>query len=79
MPWCEMPKPSDGNLQMFKIFGVVSGYSLLQESPYFNYLTQWVVEVLLNERGISGSVPLSHIPATAATESLISSVKSLNE
>ena len=79
MPWCEMPKPSDGNLQIFKIFGVVLGYSLLQESPYFNYLTPWVGEVLLNERGISGNVPLSHIPATAATKSLINSVKSLND
>ena len=71
MPWCEMPKSSGGNLQIFKIFGVILAYSLLQ--------APWVVEVLLNEKGISGNVPLNHIPVTAATGNLINFVKSLSE
>ena len=79
MPWCEMPKRSGGNLQIFKIFGVILAHSLLQEGPYFNCFAPWVVEVLLNEKGISGNVPLSHIPVTAATGNLINFVKSLNE
>ena len=79
MLWCEMPKPSGGNLQIFKIFGVILAHSLLQEGSYFNYLAPWVVEVLLNEKDISVNVPLSHIPVTTPTRNIINFVKSLNE
>ena len=37
------------------------------------------MKVLLNDKGISGNVSLSHIPVTAATGNLINFVKSLNE
>ena len=79
MPWCETPKYSGGNLQIFEIFGFILAHSLLQECPYFNYLAAWVVKALLNEKGISGSVPLIHIPVTAATGNLINFIKSLHE
>ena len=79
MPWCETPKYSGGNLQIFEIFGVILAHSLLQECQYFNYLAAWIVKVLLNEKGISGSVPLIHIPVTAATGNLINFIKSLHE
>ena len=79
MPRCEMPKGSGRNLQISKIFGVILAHSLLQEGQYFNYLAPWGVEVLLDEKGISGNAPLTHIPVTAATGNLINFVKSLNE
>ena len=74
-----MPKRSGGNLQIFKIFGVILANSLLQEGLYYNGLAPWLVEVLLNEKGVSGNVPLSHIPVTTATGNLINFVESLNE
>ena len=37
------------------------------------------MEVLLNDKGISGNVTLSHVPVSAATGNLINFVKSLNE
>ena len=66
-------------LQLFKIFRVILVHSLLQEGPYFNHLAQWVVEVMLNEKSISGNIPLSHFPVTTATGNLINIIKSLNE
>lgn len=36
-----IPKRSGGNLQLFKIFGIVIGHSLLQGGPPFSRLSSW--------------------------------------
>ena len=73
-----MSKHSAVNLLIFKTFGVILAYSILQEDPYFDYLAVWVVQILLN-KDISGNVLQSHIPVTGVTENLINFVKFLNE
>ena len=37
-PWHLIPKRSGGNLQLFKIFGIIIAHSLLHRGPYFNSL-----------------------------------------
>lgn len=75
--WLLVPKRSGGNLQIFKIVGVFIAHSILQGGPFFNFLAPWVVDVLVNNNGISGDIPLEHIPINSATGGMINFIKSL--
>ena len=44
MPWYDVAKPTEGNLQIFKIFSIIIPHSLLQQAKYFSFLAPWVVE-----------------------------------
>ena len=76
-PWCLIPKRSGGNLQVFKIFGIIVAHSLLHSGPYFNCLALWVVDILLNEESVSGNIQIDHIPVTSSTGNLRNFIKSL--
>ena len=75
--WCLIPKRSDGNLQVFKIFGIIIAHSLLHSGPYFNCLAPWVADILLNEESVSGNIQMDHIPVTSSTGNLLNFIKSL--
>ena len=76
--WCLVPKRSGGNLQVFKVFGVIIAHSILQNGPFFKVLAPWVVDILLTENGVSGNISIDQIPVTAATGCLLNFVKSLS-
>ena len=75
--WLLVPKRSGGNLQIFKIAGIIIAHSILQGGPFFNFLAPWVVDVLFNNNGTSGDIPLEHIPINSATGGMINFIKSL--
>ncbi len=77
--WLLVPKRAGGNLQIFKIFGIIIAHSLLQSGPHFNFLAPWVVDVLFNEDGTSGDISLEDIPINSATGCLINFVKLLRK
>ena len=79
MPWYTVPTRSRGNLQIFKIFVIIIAHSLLQQDPYFSFFTPWVVEVLLNENGVSKDISLNHVPLTSGTGNPIKFIKLLNQ
>ncbi len=75
--WLLIPKRAGGNLQIFKIFGMIIAHSLLQNGPFFNFLAPWVVDLLLNEEGTSGDLMLECIPLNCATGCLINFIQLL--
>ena len=75
-PWCLIPKRSGGNLQVFKIFGIIIAHSFLYSGPYFNCLAPWLIDILLNEESVSGSIQIDHIPVTSPTGNLLNFITS---
>ena len=75
--WLLVPKRAGGNLQIFKIFGMIVAHSLLQSGPFFNFLAPCVNDLLLNEDGTSGDIMLECIPVNCATGCLINFIKLL--
>ena len=75
-PWCLIPKMSGGNLQVFKIFGIIIAHSFLHSGPYFNCLAPWLIDILLNEESVSGSIQIDHIPVTSPTGNLLNFITS---
>ena len=56
---------------MFKIFGIIIVHSLLHSGPYFNCISSWVVDIILNEESVSGNIQMDHIPVTLSTGNLL--------
>ena len=67
MPWYEV-KFSKGNLQIFKIFGIIILHILLKQAAYFSFLAPWVLET-------SGCETLSGISASIYCMKLILSTE----
>ena len=68
MPWYDVVKFSKGNLQIFKIFGIIILHVLLKQAAYFSFLAPWVLE-------ISGCETLSGISASIYCMKLILSTE----
>lgn len=77
--WFFIPKRSGGNLQIYKIFGVIVAHSLLQDGPFFNHFAPWVTDMLQHEHASSGGFSVTDIPLTSSTGCLISFIKKLLE
>ena len=68
MPWYDVVKFSKGNLQIFKIFGIIILHILLKQAAYFSFLAPWVLET-------SGCETLSGISASIYCMKLILSTE----
>ena len=73
--WLFVPKRTGGNLQFFKIVGMIVAHSILQGGPLFNHFPSWIVDIMLND--LSGDISVDQIPVTAATGCLLNFIRSL--
>ena len=73
--WLFVPKRTDGNLQIFKIVGIIVANTILQGGPLFNHFPSWIVDIMVND--LSGDILVDQIPDTVATGCLLNLIGSL--
>ena len=73
--WLFVPKRTGGNVQIFKIVGIIVAHSILQGVSLFNHIPSWIVDIMIND--LSGDISVDQIPVTAATGCLLNFITSL--
>ena len=73
--WLFVPKQTGGNLQIFKIVGMIVAHSFLEGGLLFNHFPSWIVDIMVND--LSGDISVDQIPVTAATGCLLNFIRSL--
>ena len=72
--WLFVPKRTGGNLQIFKIVGMIVAHSILQGGPLFNHFPSSIVDIMVNN--LSGDISVDQIPVTAAPGRLPNFIRS---